>query len=354
VAVLHVRLGDGVAAMEVLARPDAVDDRELSTDTLTTTALGLWQSGELGRALDLVSAAPISRNGTAWEADLVAVRGMIRLYAGRLRPALADLDQAVRFAHLWRPSTNQSRIYGLRSLTRFLVGDWDGASIDAAAGRALAQGSAEAWSAALALAVSVQVPAHRGQWDVANRYLMRAKDASAGFAAFPIFERLLGHEVAAAVARDDHRAVLDVLTPVWSDEYLRRLSLVRCSRELMQARIAALARLGRPAEAEADLARYEAMLHDFPEGPVPRRLGWLRGLVAEARALPHRAREHYAADLADDDLQEVPFLRAQLLQTSGRLERALGNRREAIRRLSGHARNFFGGAYAACRWSPSS
>ncbi len=333
-AVLHVRLGDGVAAIEVLTRPDSVDDRELSMDMLTTTALGLWQTGELGRALDLVNAAPISRDRSAAEADLVAVRAMIRLYAGRLRPALADLDQAVRLAHLWRPSTNQSRIYGLRSMTRFLVGDWDGASVDAAAGRALAQGSVETWSAALALAVSVQVPAHRGQWDIANRYLARARNASAGYAEFPIFERLLSHEVAAAVARDDHRAVLDALTPVWSDDYLRRLSLVRYSRELMQARIAALAKLGRVAEAQADLARYEAMLHDFPEGPVPRRLGWLHGLIAEARALPHRAREHYAADLDDDDLKQVPFLQAQLLQTSGRLERALGDRREAIRRLS--------------------
>ncbi len=337
-AVLHVRLGEGAAATEVLARPAPVDDRELATDALATTALGLWQCGELGRALDLVGAVPVSRDGTPWEADLVAVRAMILLQAGRLRDALVDLDTAVRFAHLWRPSTNQSRIHLFRSTARFLLGDWDGASVDAAAARALAQGGAETWSAALALAGSVDVPAARGQWDVAARYLARAAEAAASLPAFAAGERVCSRAAALAAARDDPHGVLDAVAPVWSEELLHRLSLLRCSREVMQARIAALADLGRLAEAEAGLDRYEAVLHEFPEGPVPGRLGWLRGLVAEARGRPHVAREHYAIDLADTQLRQVPFLRAQLLLTSGRLERVLGNRREAIRRL-GEARD---------------
>jgi DNA-binding CsgD family transcriptional regulator len=332
-AVLHVRLGEGVAATEVLARPSPVDDPELSVDARATAALGLWLSGDLGRALDLVRAVPISPEGTAWDAELVAVRGLLRMYAGHLHEALADMDQAIRFAHLWRPSTNRSRIYLMRSMTRFLLGDWDGASVDAAAGRALAQGGAEAWSAALALTTSVAVPAHRGQWDVAGRYLTRAKEASAGAAVFPVAEHLLENEAGVAATRDDHRAVLSVLAPGWSDERLHQLTLLRGSRQLMQARIAALAKVGRPAEAETYLARYEDMLHDFPEGPVPGRLGWLRGLVAEARAQPQRARENYAADLADDRMRQVPHLRAELLLASGRLERLLGNRRVAVVQL---------------------
>ena len=346
-AVLHVRLGDGGAATEVLARP-APADRETATDTLTTTALGLWLSGELGRALDLVRAVPVDPDGTAWDAELVAVRGWIHLHAGRLRSALADLDQAIRFAHLWRPSTNRTRIHLMRSTTRFLLGDWDGASVDAAAARALAQGGTETWSAALALAASAAVPAHRGRWDAAGRYLARARAVSSDVAVFPVADRLLEHAVGLAVARDDHRGVLAAMAPVWSEERLHRLSLLRASRELMQARVAALARLGRAAEAEADLARYEDVLRDFPEGPVPGRLGWLRGLVAEARDRPRHAREHYAADLADDALAQLPLQRAQLLLTSGRLERALGHRRDAVHRL-GLARDLF----AALRAEPA-
>ena len=41
-AVLHVRLGEGVAATQVLARPGPVDDPELSVDARATAALGLW------------------------------------------------------------------------------------------------------------------------------------------------------------------------------------------------------------------------------------------------------------------------------------------------------------------------
>ncbi len=346
-SVLLVRLGDGVAATAVLPRPDTVGDPELATDLLTTRAMSLWRSGAVGPALDLVACVPVSANGTPWEADLLAVRGMLQLFGGRLQPALADLDAAVRLVHLWRPSTNQSRIYVLRSLTRYHLGDWDGANVDAAAARALAHGGSEAWSAPMALAAAVAVAAHRGQWDVAAGYLAAAKDALAHFAAPPYVEFVRDREVDLAVARDDHRAVLDLLEPVWSDEYARR-SLLRSAHEIVQARIVALARSGRPADAEADLARYEALLAQLPDGPLPSRLGWLRGLIAESGAQPQRARQHYAVDLADPRLEQTPFLLAQVLLTAGRLERALGNRRMAITYL-GRANTLF----ATLRATPS-
>ena len=172
-AVLHSRLGEGAATIEVLAHAEDVDDPEMRSDAATTKALGLWQGGELDRALDLVNTVPTSEDGRPWEADLVAVRGMLRMYAGQLRQALADFDAAVRIVHLWRPSTNQSRTYVLRSITRYYLGDWDGAAVDAAAARAVAQAMSQAWSEPIALAVSADVPAGRGQWDVAADYLAR-------------------------------------------------------------------------------------------------------------------------------------------------------------------------------------
>ena len=42
-AILHVRMGEGRAALEVLEHATVTDDPELSTDVLTTRAIGLWQ-----------------------------------------------------------------------------------------------------------------------------------------------------------------------------------------------------------------------------------------------------------------------------------------------------------------------
>jgi DNA-binding CsgD family transcriptional regulator len=345
-AVLNVRLGEGSAAVDVLAHAENVDDPELWSDALTTKAMGLWQAGELDRGLDLINAVPMSSEGTSWEADMVAVRGMLRMYDGQLPQALADLDAAVRIVHLWRPSTNQSRVYVLRSMARYHLGDWDGAGVDAAAARALAQESSATWSASLALAVSADVPAGRGQWDVAAQHLARAKAALSNLAGVQLIDTVLSHEVAVAVAREDHQAVLDLLEPIWTDEYLHRVAFFRTSRPIMQARIRACIGLDRLVDAEKDLSRYEEMVGRVPRGPIPSRLGWLRGLLAEARGDPRAAQQHYAEDLAEPQTHEVPFVLAQLLHTSGRLERAMGNRREAIDRLT-RAREILAGLRAA-------
>ena len=201
-AVLEVRLGDGVAALRLLDHAGGGSDPEIATDVLTTTGIALWLVGDPDRALSLLGSYEPTWAGTPWEADLLGVRGMVSLYAGRLPEALRDLDAAVSLLHLWRPSTNQSRIFALRSTTRFHVGDWDGAAVDAAAARALAEGPTQLWSAALALAVSVDVPAHRGRWEVAEDYLSRALDRDAPVA--QVSDIVASHAAGAALAREDY------------------------------------------------------------------------------------------------------------------------------------------------------
>ena len=318
-AVLHVRMGEGRAAVEVLEHATLTDDPELSTDVLTTRAIGLWQTHASAEAARLLGDVPIDPDGTPWEAELVATRGMFALFDGRPAESLVDLDTAIRFAHLWRPSTNQTRIHTLRSRARYMLGDWDGAAIDAAAARALAPGNAEAWSAAIAFGASVPVAANRGQFDVASHYLARAREALPDWAPEIITDQVRAQEVVLAQARADHRGVLAALEPARSHEQWG--TSTRVGHELLRARIGALVALGRLGEAEADLHRYETVLDEVPHSPGPRRLHLVRGLLAEAGGRPGRARDHYAAELADPELRQNPFLLAQTLHTAGKLER---------------------------------
>ncbi|MEO7235931.1 MAG: LuxR C-terminal-related transcriptional regulator [Lapillicoccus sp.] len=331
-AVLEVLIGDGAAAMELLGHTEPPDGYEVATDVAATTGIALWLQGDLDQALAVLDGVERIPGGTSSEAELLAVSGMVRFYEGRPRQALADLDASVRMTHLWRPSTNQTRIYLLRSMTRFALGDWDGAAVDAAAARALAAGPTQPWSEALALAISVDVAAHRGQWEVAEDYLARATEGAPAVA--QITDVVARHAVELAQARGDHDGVLALLDPLWSDSFVEAMSRTRQVRPMMVARIAALVAADRLRDAERAMEAYERTNARRPGGEVPAQLGRLRGLLAEARGDPKAAQAHYARDLTVPELDHFPLERARLLLDSGRLERTLGHRRQAVRQLT--------------------
>ena len=108
VAVLHVRLNEAALALAALDSVESYEDSELAGDAATTRGIGLWQIGDGSGALAHLDTIRLSPQGSAWEADLLAVRGMVHLYAGELPAALADLDRSIGMTHLWRPSTNQA------------------------------------------------------------------------------------------------------------------------------------------------------------------------------------------------------------------------------------------------------
>ena len=330
---LHVRMNEGALALAALEDLGEIDDPDLAGDARINRGLGLWQAGDIKSALAQLAADPISAEGSAWEAELLGARGVFHLYAGALSEALTDLDQAIGMSHLWRPSTNQPRIYVMRCLVRYYRGDWDGALGDAAAARALAA-QAEVWSVAWARGVSIDVPANRGQWDIATDHLAEARAAMARLPNIQVVDLIARHESLIYAARGEHDAVLAVLEPLLSENFLLQLAAFRSYRFTLPAWIISCIEVGRLADAERELDRYAAMLHRWPGGVGPERLGWLRGLLAQARGEPDAARAHFGADLSDPELTAMPFLHAQLRQAAGRLEQAAGRRREAIRHLT--------------------
>ena len=329
-AVLYVRMNEGLAAVEAIGDADSAADPEVAGDALTAKGIGLWHAGDPIGALALLGTARLSRDGEPWEVDLLATRAAIRLYAGQLSQAMTDLDRSIEMVHLWRPSSSESRIYMMRSLARYWSGDWDGAAVDAAASRALADGRAAAWSVPTAYAVSVDVPVGRGRWSVAREHLGVATAALKSLLSVDIAAVVAEREASLLLARHDYARALSALTPWRVDDKLSLLGSFRPYRWVMPAWILACLGLGRHAEADDSLAEYEVMLERWPGGPTPARLRWLRGLLAESRGERRSARDHYAAELGDPELVQVPFLHAQVLYDAGRLARSLDQRPDAI------------------------
>lgn len=339
-AVLAVRLNEGEAAVRAVACAEESADPEVATDARTNKALGLWQLGEHEQAIAVLEGAGSVAGDAPWDADVLAVRAMVREYLGQLPEALADYDAAVALDPVWRPSTNHSRTRVLRATTRVLLGDWDGAAIDAAAARALAHTASQAWSISLAYAVSADVPAWRGQFDIAAEYLAEAEDALQVLRPPQVLDFVVDHQLALATARGDHDAVTGLLEPLLRTDYLERAGIIRTYRWPYQCWIDSRIALGDLSGAARTLSDYERALDRWPGGAVPPRLGWLRGRLAEAHGEPLAARDHYASDLLCPETQRTPFGYAGLLLSLGHLERVLGNRREALNHLT-KARQIF-------------
>ena len=332
-AVLHVRLSESELALTALDAVDHLDEPELAGDAATARGIALWQAGDDRAALSYLASVPVSPEGSPWEAELLAVRGMVHLFAGELPKASGDLNASIGLTHLWRPSTNQPRIYVMRSMARFRLGDWDGALADAAAARALAV-QAEVWSVVWARAVSIDVPASRGQWDIAAAHLAEARIALGRLPYAQVVDVVARHESAIHVARGDYSALLALLEPLRTGHHMEQLAAFRPHRWILPTWISSAIHAGRLVEAERELDRYTGMLERWPGGVEPARLGWLRGLLAQAHGQPETARRHFHADLADVKTPKDPFTHGQLRHTMGRFEQAAGRRREAINHLT--------------------
>lgn len=276
-AALLTLLDDGPAALTVLATVDSCDDPELATDLLTTTGTSPWQAGRIDEATTLLTDRAPADLATPWGADLLAVRGMLRLYSGDLRAALADLDTRVRLTSVWRPSTFESRGHIVRARIRSLLGDWDGATVDTAAARALAERRATPWGLSMAHAISIDVPAWRGQWAAAEAHLDAAREILTSVPEPRAVDYVVFHEVVLASTRSDYEVVVELLDHQ-PPEFLDRAVRMGVHRSVMQTWIDACLELGDRPRARRVLATYESQSAGSVGGSTdtgrPTGVGW--------------------------------------------------------------------------------
>lgn len=343
---MHASLNNGPQVLAAIRHADQAAEPELVARATTMLGVGEWQCGRIGRAIDILDPMPRT-TGSLSEADRFAARGMVRYYHGDLTGSVHDLDYAISLSHLWRPSVMLDRAHIQRFLGHFLIGDWDAAVVDAGTACTLADTGDRPWIAALAHAAAAQVPVHRGEFDVARAHLAQARQANRRVRSTQGDGLLASAAAMLCLLEGDFDGVLGVLTPIRQQpDIFARLQAVRSYRWLMVSLITALVELKRIPEAQEELSVYRQIVARLPEAPGSARLGWLAGRIAEAQGNPVAAAAGYDADLADPRTSKSAFTLAEMLYSSGALERQRGHRREAIDRLS-RAKAIFVGLRAA-------
>lgn len=310
-------------------------DRPEAAQALSLRAVGLWEIGELSAALDVLADIRPQADPARWEPDLFTTRGQIRYSTGDLRGSVSDLNHAISLIGRWRPSLMRDRAHVQRSLSNFVLGEWDAAGVDASTACALAHSADRPWMIPMAHAMAAMVPAHRGDWAVAEDHLATARRGLARLPSAPAAALVAAATGSLALERGDFAAVRAALLPLWGSEDFSLITLVRSYRWVFNWLCEAAIRLGEAEEAELLLDEYSRKVSELPEAPGSAQLPWLRAQLLESRGDYDAARAGYDEELADASRPgSAPFTLARVLLTSGRLEREAGHRHTAIRQLS--------------------
>jgi DNA-binding CsgD family transcriptional regulator len=300
--------------------------------------------GQADRAVVLLEAELRLCGDQAGCALLRAGLGGALMYADDLPAAAAHLDAAVTAGgQIGLPMAHLLEAGLLRVLVAYRHGDWDRAAADGERLVTLVDDLDQGWLLARAHVAAVYVAAGRGCWQAAAGHAeaaARQPGAGAGFLAI----ELANARAAIAVARDDPEGVLAAAQDVIGD--LDRLSgLEPGLLSFWPACAQALARTGRPDQAEIMLGRFEALARMRGRRSALAAAARARGVLEAARNRPADALAAFDASLRHLRGLGMPLEEAMTLLEHGRLLRRTGQRRSAARDL-GAARGLFTGLAA--------
>jgi DNA-binding CsgD family transcriptional regulator len=301
-----------------------------ASQTRTLVAIGTAQlAGPRAGLAELghVDADP-ARVGPA-DADALSFRGVFRLLAGDLDPAMADLAASLRLAGRGDTFISGQRAYCYLALAQYLAGAWDDALLTAEQGLSAAAIHSRRHELPLLHLAAACVPAGRGQAAEAEQHAALARDTAASLDY--VQERLYAAMARALACQSggDYLGMADALGP-WQDDAAldgrSRMYAVLWRPLLAEGLIGS----GQLDQAAAVLAQLRA--GSGPAGYLQPALAWLEGWLAEQRGDPDQARRIYqhgeqAAGTGS------PVYAARLLLAHGRLLRRTGNRKDAAPRL---------------------
>jgi DNA-binding CsgD family transcriptional regulator len=294
----------------------------------TYLAHSLGYSGRMAEALAATAGADGDPDdaGFSWLQPRSA-RGMLRLVAGDLGGARADLEAVATTARDLGVLNTAAFSFASLSRADFQAGEWDDAVLHAERAVAVNDESAFGFTQAMVFSIAALVPAARGEWDVAEAILNSPAVGSPGD-----YERsvlaLAVSRARLAESREDAGGVLAALEHVpdfpfrdavdepgywsWADLYAE-----------------ALVSIGRVAEADELLVPHEERAARRGRRSAMARMARARGRVEAAAGRTDRAEGAFQAALAWSAEAAFPFERAKVELAAGQFLRRAGQRRRA-------------------------
>jgi DNA-binding NarL/FixJ family response regulator len=264
------------------------------------------------------------------DAELLAVRGLLRLYAAETRSAIVDLRAAIRLsrAGFSQQHLPAAHVYLARAL--YVVGDWDEALVHARLAQAIVSDERLSWIRGRAESVIGTIAAGRGAWQEAETCLAIANEATkVSEAAWP---ELVARLVKSAIcrARGDAAGVVDALQPLMTDKrvVVAQMAVVAWWPILVEGLIGS----GELVAAAKELDRLQRHVDETGMDIGGQVMGQ-RARLSAAKGDPDEAASQFQLALEtirpDDPLVD----RALLRHHYGRLLHARGHRRDAVAHL---------------------
>jgi len=305
-------------------------DTAAASQTRTLVAIGASQVdgpraalAELGHLdADPARVGPVDIDGLSF-------RGVFRLLAGDLGPAISDLTASLGLARRGATLTLGLRAYFYLALAQYLAGAWDDVLLTAEQGFSAAGIHSRRYELPLLHLAAGCVPAGRGAAEEAERHARLAEEAAASLDYGQ--ERLYAAMARALVgqASGDYLGMADALGHWRDDSALDGRSRVYA---VLWRPLLAEGLVGSGQGEQADIVLAQLHAGSGQVSYLQPALAWLDGWLAEQRNHPEQALRIYrqAEDTADP---HSPVHTARLLLAHGRLLRRTGNRRDAVERL---------------------
>jgi DNA-binding CsgD family transcriptional regulator/tetratricopeptide (TPR) repeat protein len=342
-ATLHLRRAnaDETTRWARRAHTDTPNRLALGLSPRMVLAVGLATAGRYRDALATIPALPEDHPARLdpTELDLLASRGIVRLWSDDTEGARRDLTTAIDAAR--RHGAFTASLFALFYLAEveFRLGAWDDAIVHGQLGVSMAEDGDQYGPLALAHGNAALPLACRGEWDAAQAHVDAAMRA---VTALPDETNITWAHTARAVlaaARGNHAAVVESAQTI-----ARTLHSGGDEPSIKPWRVLgaeALAALGDPASGDRMLRRHEERVDAEPLPHASAAAARARALVELAAGRIEAAEQHFRDALARVEALPIPFERAQTQLAFGGFRRRQGQRRHAATLLTAANRTFF-------------
>ncbi len=296
-------------------------------------AIGLLMSGRGSEGIEELGSVSASRiEPEPFEAELLAVRGIIASWWGDLARAQADLSAVIRWSRAGVPVRNLPNAYSALAKTEYRLGHWDDGLIHADVAISLGEESDRTWDLSDIYAVASYLNAARGNWSVAAEQVEAARRAAE---ATPLPMCLFQASVAAAHfawVKGEWETLARTLA-VWS-EWLKTGPTKGLGKRIVQSMAAeAMLFTGRVETAAGLLDLIEDDVRDAPDVQTEIDLWRLRAALAQSRSHSAEAQTAFERGRESARSGEAPLSRGLLELGYGNFLRKQGSRRAAIAAL---------------------